>query len=541
MKYILKFQKGLLAGKTFELTADKQLSAGRSQSSDIFINSADVSGRHLAIRLTKANAVVVEVFSKHTTLFNGKPLAMGDCVELSSGDEIQLGGSNSFVLEKASGDALDDNVSTAMDNVTVPPKNAPKPLNDDSVGTVLEPAKPIAKSAPAPAKNNTQAPAPKPAADAKKAPATKADAKDKSEKGGSETVAIQTLLASDEELEKIRGVYKTKYRKKGGLLIVTVAIFLALTVSLYVVLRPQREEYLSWPKDASGKFLTDFKTMASYLAVAFPELDGNQIVEKDGYLEIHTAIGKDCDVPLNIYAQTKADKSSLTVSRDAAFKAFLADLVNKDDSLTISSTSEMVFINTNLGSGVPVNRVSYTRTDKGDAFFGYIIYLRFEDNVHSIMAEVPLASQWRAIPFFRTNLGSLVVFAPKRVPEYWEGSSSYRADTTIEQDFTEAKNFQKRKAAVYWENIHYCLQSILIKAKQNNDKESLELAKSMLIKLRDEQRGWYNTQKLAYQYARLKQDKSTMQSIQSTSAAVFTPEFQQSDYRYELIKRKDWR
>ena len=63
----------------------------------------------------------------------------------------------------------------------------------------------------------------------------------------------------------------------------------------------------------------------------------------------------------------------------------------------------------------------------------------------------------------------------------------------------------------------------------------------MLIKLREQQTIWYNSQKLAYQYAETNNDTRTMQSIQATCDSIFSAEFQQADYRYDLIKRKDWK
>ena len=63
----------------------------------------------------------------------------------------------------------------------------------------------------------------------------------------------------------------------------------------------------------------------------------------------------------------------------------------------------------------------------------------------------------------------------------------------------------------------------------------------MLIKLREQQTVWYNSQKLAYQFAEKNKDVRTMLSIQSMCDSIFSAEFQQSDYRYDLIKRKDWK
>ena len=63
----------------------------------------------------------------------------------------------------------------------------------------------------------------------------------------------------------------------------------------------------------------------------------------------------------------------------------------------------------------------------------------------------------------------------------------------------------------------------------------------MLIRLRRLQTDWYNTQRLAWQYAFQNEDRGTMNSIQAMGESVFSSEFQYSDFRYDLIKRKDWK
>ncbi|MBQ7652143.1 MAG: hypothetical protein IJS15_14370 [Victivallales bacterium] len=278
-----------------------------------------------------------------------------------------------------------------------------------------------------------------------------------------------------------------------------------------------------------------------YLAVCYPKLALNQKTEVEGGVEIFSAIGKMRDVPLHIVATSVADKGTLTQTREEAFQAWMKQQKEQDSSLDFATLQEFVFTCQNSGSGVPFNRVSYRRRVQDEDYFGYAVYLRCEDMIHTVLIEVPLAAQWRSTMFFRSYLGSIVIFAARRAPEFWEGTSDYKKESSIEEDFNEVKIYQKRKSPVYWEKIHYYLISALIKAKQKGDEKSLENAKSLLAKLRSEQREWYNTQKLAYQLADKNDKRQTMNSIQAMASSIFTPEFQQSDYRYELIKRKDWK
>ena len=91
-----------------------------------------------------------------------------------------------------------------------------------------------------------------------------------------------------------------------------------------------------------------------------------------------------------------------------------------------------------------------------------------------------------------------------------------------------------------WEKGLYCLKSVLIKGTEAGDAASVKEAEELLAQLRARQSDWYNTCKLAYLQARIAGDKERMQSLQAMCESVFTSAFQESDYRYERIKRKDW-
>ncbi|MBQ7652144.1 MAG: FHA domain-containing protein [Victivallales bacterium] len=268
MRYSINFTSGELAGKSFPLVPDKLLSIGRSSTSDVKLSSKDISPKHLTIRLSKSNVAVIEVFSTRITTHNGKSLSMGDSVEMAVNDTVQLGTADMFTLVSMAGEAPaadDDEMKTTIK----PMAPVPPPSNDDDeMKTTIRPMAPV----PPPSGNSqTKAPsnddqstrndikpparvtAPKPApakpapppksAPAKPAKASGGDAPKAS--GGGETVAIQTLLASDEELDKIKSSFQSKHRRKTGIWVVIVAFFLALCVSIYIITRPEHEDQLT--------------------------------------------------------------------------------------------------------------------------------------------------------------------------------------------------------------------------------------------------------------------------------------------------------
>lgn len=200
------------------------------------------------------------------------------------------------------------------------------------------------------------------------------------------------------------------------------------------------------------------------------------------------------------------------------------------------------FLCVTSGAGVPVSYVDYTRRSGADEYFGYLLYLRRADVAYAFSIEVPLSARWRADNFLVSSLDAFVLYAPKRVPEHWEGGRWFRRSTPIARDLDEAKSYLVRsKSPMNWEKGLYCLKSVLIKGTAEGNAEAVKEAEDLLVKLRVRQSEWYNTCKLGYLQAQIADDKERMQSLQAMCESVFTAAFQECDYRYERIKRKDWR
>ena len=121
-----------------------------------------------------------------------------------------------------------------------------------------------------------------------------------------------------------------------------------------------------------------------------------------------------------------------------------------------------------------------------------------------------------------------------------QGCGWYRRRTDVGTDLDEAKKFLDQKAPVHWEAAFMRIESALVKAAKAGSTAEVNDAVRMLASLREAQTVWYNQQKLSYLEAKVSGRKETMMSIQSLSESAFTPLFQDFDFRYELIKRRDW-
>ena len=247
------------------------------------------------------------------------------------------------------------------------------------------------------------------------------------------------------------------------------------------------------------------------------------------------------DVPLHIVVKSWKDKEGLKKDRSEAFEEWLATMRQKNPDMNFNGTGRVTFINITRGAGVPITVESYTRRVDNDDYFGFAGYLRCADNVHVTLVEVPLIEQWRAEALLRDRLcGFFILYAVGSTADWWEGTSRYREGTSIEEDLEEAARYLRRESPAFWEKIHHLTKSALVKAAYEGNEDSQAKALELLKRLRTAQAGWYNTQKLAYQYAEKNEKKYTKQSIQAMCESIFTSEFKEDDFRYDYIRRKIW-
>lgn len=511
MRLQIKFIRG--GDGSVALIPGEPLTIGRSRSNKVRLIEPDVSARHVSLVPDQNDLVIMEVVSARQTALNGNPLKLGDTVSLSSGDRVILGDNTEFVYE-----ALQE--LKIGDNKTVIP---------GSEATIADPLNASAFSA-----SEVTVVGSKAAETCVSSGATNF------QNDVNETIAIQTQIASDDEVEELRRSYQNKHKKKIIFRILPLAFLLALTIAIWIAMKPEKEEFVSWPIVQGSRAPVETQLVAPYLAVLYPKLPDNSVKRTDESVDIRTKFGKLKDVPLRIVTRTWKEKDSLVTDREVAFTRFLNKEREKDVTFNTSGSRVTKFISTNVGAGVPLTSIAYLRRVGNDDAFGQAIFLRFEDVSHLIMIEVPRAMQWRAEDFIRHNAMEFVLFADRRVSEYWEGFSKCRVDTEASKDIEEASQYLKRKAPIYWQQISWLLRSALVKAKSANDQSTINEAKVLLSELRKSQREKYNSWRLSWKKADVIGDKSEKQKIQDLAESAFQQEFQHTDYRYDLIKRKDW-
>ena len=499
MTVSIRFSAGSLAGQAFELAVGSSLSLGRSRTCDIRASEPDVSGRHLVFRRGTGAGVTVEVASSRKTLFNGTPVSMSDSFPVKNGDTFCCGGELECRIECDDGDA-----TVPPPDATVPPPDATVPPPDATV--------PPAKADPVFESNST--------------------------------IAIQTRIASDEELEDIRRAYRARRTRRTLSIIGPAFIFLVAALGAWIWFRPKTEDFVSWPETPDGRSMDRNVIVAPYLALTVPDSSNCRVEKGEDGAEVWTFAGIRHDVPMHFQAVMSSSTNELTIGRDKSFERWLRSHRDADTSFNPSNDRRRFWTARQSGNGILVNYVSYTRRIGVEDYYGYLMFLRFEASVHVVFAEVLLKDRWRAEPLLRGNLQNFLIFAARRAPLAWEGHDSIRPGDCPKCDIEEAERYfsaDGKLAAAYWDAVWYRIRSALIKAKMRGNENLLLRARKLLTKMRDVQADWYAEQRNAWNKADRIGDERAKKSLQAIAESAFSEDFRNYDYRYDCIKRKDWK
>ena len=567
MKYQIRFSEGELIGKTFPIGANT-LSIGRSHSNEIRLTTPDVSSRHVNLSLGN-DGVILENLSSRVTKIDDDQLALGDRKPLIAGQVVSMGGIVKFTLEAIADTptptpkpapptpALDnDEVTTppapkstapaAGENdgdATVPPTPSsspkPAPVQADDSSTVppsaiknppkpaVHPPKPTPVPKPAPAPK----PVPKPIPTPEPTPSAASDS-------ANETIAMQTRMASAEELEYMKSSHeKKKIRKTGLWLFILIVLIAGLVGSYYVFLYKPPEKYVSWPKDETGHELSQIIRMENCpylndLDLKYPDVPTAVVSSEPGKIVIKTALGKYQDVPLHLILEYFQDKKALTAERSATLETWMASKTTGSENWNFDLPQPIAFYQT--AHGIPYLCVSYSRTENNESYVGLAVQLRMADWVFILMKEIPTRDRWRAEWYIQQT--AFFRFSEKFLMNHWEGTSDFQKGP-ISAILAEAKSLLRRRSPSVWFKTEYLLRSALCQAQAADDEQHVAEAVEMVRELRESQIEYFNQQKITYLLAKTQKNEKEMKKINAELRAVFSSE---EDFRFHKIRQDKW-
>ena len=530
-EYKVLFLTGSKKGEEFPLETGQALSMGRSNTNTVILTEHDVSKKHCILRYDRASDeqgdIIMEVISSRITKLEGSNLSGGAVIRLQPGQKVALGSEVIFTVqecgsEKTSHGALDEEETTsalAVEARDVSPDEEATDLSPDEEATDLSPDDEATsledfQIATDKSKTGTKISL------KKEDMSIKTSQNDSERKVGSKfresslheesttfdstgtyTLSANTRVASIEEIEIIKKTYSQKQKRRTVLIVLPAVVFLVAMIVVYFSLRTESEADVTWPADLQDAKATTALVLRKNVGIVFPSTVKYSVEENN--IEVFSAFGKNRDIPFHIIAKSWDDPVSLEIDRNEDFKKCLEMLQEKDNTITFDTNDGMFFVNTELkdSAGVPLNYVSYTRRLDNDDVFGYLVFFRYQNEKYIALFEVPFSTQWKTNYYIRTQLAQMFRIANSITASHWEGTSHYRRNTTVQGDLEEARMELLQKAPGNWSRIFFCLQSALVKAMQNNQREELEQGKAMLVKLRQIQTEWYSAQKLSYLYA----------------------------------------
>ena len=418
-----------------------------------------------------------------------------------------------------------------MTIIPAKPAAAPQPA---ARKPVLKPVAPQPKPAAAPPPKPVPKPAPKPVAASQPPPP-----EDNAE-AGMETVAMQTRMATPEELEIMKGKAQKKQTKRLTMIVVSVIVFLGALFAAYrmFVYRPP-ENVVSWPRDEQGEMLSNMIgiescPLKSDINLQYPELPNTKIENGEGSIEVNTFIGKYHDVPLRLVFTAFHNPASLSTDRLDDFNVWIEKQIQSNGNWNFDLVRSIAFYGEH--HGVPYLMVPYSRTVNNESYCGFAVQIRFEDWTFILLKEVPTRERWHAEGFIEKV--SFLAFSDRFALNQWEGMKETQ-DGSVEANLDEAKALLVRNSPSVWPKAYLLIRSALckLKAQASMDKALYDKAIALLKELRDHQVIYFNAQKIAYKLAEGNKETKTMATIRDNLQAVFPSE---EDMRYHKIRQNKW-
>lgn len=506
---------------------------GRSQSADVICPEPDVSSRHVRLEQSAKGVVAVNL-SRYRTMLNGRRLSVDERAVIAESDVLELGTHvrlrvRPLLASLVGADEADTDVGTADDGTSSPATMTMvgDTLTGVPIGTIEETQFVSAQDAEEPGGGETT--------------------------NGCETRAIETHIASPEELAEARADMERASHVRRGMFFGALALFAGLLVVLYVFRQTHLEtEWMSLPIDPQtgrpsvAAFVVRDDQSNSLLRVDYPQVP--QLVvradESRPELEVESAMGRDGDVPyrLSFTAVRRADELELSLDESMWRWMSLRRKAEGDMTFEAQTREELQtrFFEdeydwccqqaTEYGIRFIRQRYQHARAD-GNVWCGYVIYFRLGDVAYALCREIPEAhwkrgsGQLLADP----NIGIFRAYSLA----YWEspGKTAMPLEWSREHLMAEIRRELNPERSGIWRKVHGWIDALIVKSwsARASDRSA---AFALLAQLREYENNFYWGKFNAYDAARINQaDKRCRQIRQDCKSVFCNPD----DRRYHLI------
>jgi len=505
-------KKGEPAGAVFDLKPG-ECTLGRSRSATFHLAAPDISGQHIRIRVSGGSAQL-ENLSQFGTRIDGAPVARA--VTLRPGQMIELGKTTALLVEER------------------PDGEAPTGGGLPAEATIPSSAGAARAAADADADATRAAAAGDDLSELTRAQSMPAYGDEEGATEGA-TRAMQTRAATPEELEHLKAAERKRLRRRtGGFVALLVGI-----VVLWLIFRPRTpppENEIEWSMNEKGEFIDAFEPGPSGgikdggYDICYP---GNKTFKKkaiEGGVLLEGWIARNLDVPMRILVQETREIRFASMSRAAFVDDWIQQTGASGGSWNFDKPSPTVAF-FGRKNGVPFTRVSYLRDGDG-SWFGVASVCRHGIRRIVVRAEVPAAERVRAE---RMLSDKLLRLSDEFEFSYWE-SKGERVKLVEAEVLAQVRADIDRLAPATWARLCSQLQDLLAQAVTDGHSETEAEALRLLVKLRERQSLWFNSQKLAFTAAQMQSNMHKAEKVAEFTKAVFSDV---DDQRYFDVRR--WR
>lgn len=526
--FSLTVEKGEPAGAVFVLR-EGESTLGRSRSATCRLLSSDVSGLHARVVVEKG-AAWLENISQFGTRLDEAPVAAP--VALRPGQRIAIGKVTVLVVGQ------DEPARVSADAATgeAPGRAASPPPTHADLGGAASPPPAVTSASAAPGATRAAAAGDDFSELTRAASGTAWGGAGGETAGEGETRAMQTRAATPEEIEHLREVEQKRLRRRTAIGLAVAAPLLILAV-VFRPRTPPPENEIEWAKDAAGDYADAFAPAPSGgikdggYDLCYPGNDTFKKKAAAGGLLLEGWIGRSLDVPMREFLQEEQEVRFAALSRAAAVDDWMAQAAASGGRWNFDrpSPTPAFFGKKN---GVPFTRVTYLRDDGKGSWFGVASVVRHGCRRIVVRAEVPATERVRA-----EKMMSAKLIRPSEEFEYayWEGVA-LPAKIAEEEVLTQVRADLERMAPATWVAVEGLLQSLLTQSAQNGHKEVEAEASRLLVRLRDRQALWFNSQQLAFDAALMQNNLPKAAKIAEFTKAVFS---NIEDQRYFDVRK--WR
>ena len=518
----LTVEKGEPAGSVFELRSG-ETTLGRSRAATVRLASADVSGLHARIRVADGVAQL-ENLSQFGVRLDGAPVT--GIVTLADGQRLLVGNSTVLLFQASAEAGRPPTVAeAATGDGAGRPSGATRAATAGSVQTM----------------GATRAAA----AVTRASPNVEADSdltgglsqSDVTSAAGSDedgmTRAMQTRAATPEEIEHLKQ-NEQKRLKRRTTIGVAVAVPLLILVVVFRPRTPPPETVIEWAQSASGEYLDAYEPAPSGgvkdggYDLLYPDNKTFKKTDVTGGVVFEGRIGRNLDVPMRVVLQEESDPRLATLNRVAMIDDWMGQMRASGGTWNFDKPSPVVNF---FGSknGVPYTRVSYQRDGNG-SWFGVASVFRHGYRRIAVRTEVPAVEDMRAAELLSVKM---IRVSAEFEYAYWEGVPVV-ASLSEEEVLAQARADLERMAPATWVALEGMLAGLLTKAVQAGHKETEAEGVRYLVKLRDREALWFNSQQLAFDAARMQGNNKKAMKIAEFTKAVFS---NVEDQRYFTVRK----